>query len=552
MRNHALLLLLIALLCFQACKKEDKKDPVKEQTEIPKDVLDKIKAQGFSTRGVKKAKDGYIVEGDIFLAEKEINTPTPTLDIRVGKAEQYRTTNLVTGMPRVISISISGFSSGLYVTWLDEAIARYNALGLRLTFVRVASGADISITQGYASGAYGMASGFPDGSGNPASGIILDQNVIGNPVSGFVASLICHEVGHCIGLRHSDYYDRLISCPFEDPAYRNEGQAGVGAIHIPFTPTTAEYNSWMLACTDNVDRPFNAADVIALNHLYGTSTTPLASGPGASYRKGTAILDVFAMGASNNLLHRIWTGTEGWSNWVNLGGNITSEPAAISRTSNTINVFARGTTNNLLHRSFTSTIGWSTWEDLGGSIASAPAVASRGQDYLNVFARSTSNTLVNLPYIGGVGGSGWGSWENIGGSIVDGPAAVSRQSISINVFARGSGNTLKHVSWSDGWGWSTWEDLGGSITSSPAVISRVYTTMNIFARGASNQLMHLGWNGSAGGWGTWEDLGGTLTSAPAAATREEQSLNVFARGTSNQLIHKWWANTTGWSAWENL
>ena len=555
MRNHALLLLLIALLCFQACKKEDKKDPVKEQTEIPKDVLDKIKAQGFSTRGVVKIKEGYVIEGDIILSEKDLNELNPPLTMRVGETEQYRTTNIVLGLPRVITISISGLDPG-YTTSLDEAIARYNALNLRITFQRVSSGADISIQYAYLGpGILAGTVGAPTIAGDPASLIYVNADIIVLSHSPRTTTILAHEIGHAIGFRHTDYFNRALSgCTVNATNPADEGQGPDGAIHIPGTPGAADPNSWMLACIGPLDnRPFTADDAIALNHLYGTPTTvPIASGPGASYRKGTSILDVFAMGNSNNLLHRMWTGQAGWSNWVDLGGNITSEPAVISRTAATINVFAKGTSSNLLHRSFTNNIGWSSWEDLGGSIASAPAVASRGQDYLNVFARSTTNTLVNLPWTGGVSGTGWGTWQDLGGSIVDGPAAVSRQSISINVFARGPGNTLKHVSWSDGWGWSTWEDLGGSITSSPAVISRVYTTMNIFARGASNQLMHLGWNGSAGGWGTWEDLGGTLASAPAAATREENSLNVFARGTSNQLIHKWWANTTGWSAWENL
>jgi hypothetical protein len=59
--------------------------------------------------------------------------------------------------------------------------------------------------------------------------------------------------------------DRSFSC---GGRRYNEGAAGVGAILIPGTPKKADPNSWMLACTDGTDRPFNGNDVIALNYLY--------------------------------------------------------------------------------------------------------------------------------------------------------------------------------------------------------------------------------------------------------------------------------------------
>ena len=79
---------------------------------------------------------------------------------------------------------------------------------------------------------------------------------------------MAHEMGHCIGLRHSDYYNRAISC---GGAPSNEGDGGVGAILIPGTPGTATNaeNSYMLACVSlNQNRPFNSDDQIALDYLY--------------------------------------------------------------------------------------------------------------------------------------------------------------------------------------------------------------------------------------------------------------------------------------------
>ena len=112
-------------------------------------------------------------------------------------------------------------------------------------------------------------SGFPTSSGNPYNQIQLNTNPQAygtNPDLGYVTSVIQHEMGHCIGFRHTDYFNRALSC---GGTATNEGTAGIGAVHIPGTPTkTFDAGSFMLACSSGTDRTFNANDVIALNYLY--------------------------------------------------------------------------------------------------------------------------------------------------------------------------------------------------------------------------------------------------------------------------------------------
>ncbi|NSL87029.1 hypothetical protein ECE50_009320 [Chitinophaga sp. Mgbs1] len=186
----------------------------------------------------------------------------------VAQTEQYRTHNLISiSGSRVITISVTGLSAS-YVSAIDEAIARYNALMMRLTFRRVAGNADINIQNAYLGhNVLGM-SGFPDGNGNPYNLIYLNVRILGfTPDQGYLATIIAHEIGHAIGLRHTDYFNRSYSCGYVD-SDNNEGQGSEGAIHIPGTPTAEEPNSFMLACSNGTNRPFNENDQKALKALY--------------------------------------------------------------------------------------------------------------------------------------------------------------------------------------------------------------------------------------------------------------------------------------------
>jgi hypothetical protein len=239
--------------------------------DVSQDVLQKVKALGFGTSSVVKDGDGYLVEGDIHLTNELLNsTPSQSL-LRIGGEEQYRTTNLVSGLPRVIKVLVTGLGSA-FVSGTDLAISRYNALGLRMTFQRITSGTPNITIQGFNQGPSGGyitlgSSGFPSG-GNPYSLIKMNTNQYAygtNPNVYYVGSVIQHEIGHCIGMRHTDYMNRAYSC---GGAYSNEGASNVGAILIPGTPSSADPNSWMLACSNGGDRTFNANDKVALNYLY--------------------------------------------------------------------------------------------------------------------------------------------------------------------------------------------------------------------------------------------------------------------------------------------
>ena len=262
---------------FYSCSTED----VVNEDDIPEEVLSMLEKAGYETSDVIKSYEddgtfnGYIVENDLLI------TPETVADLKefqgLPEVEQYSTNNLVTGLPRVITVFMptgrKGFGSAEQAA-LDEAISRFNAEGLEITFQRTTSNnADIDFVKlskrDERRGVLGSA-GFPTSNGNPFGTIRLStilQSSFGVSVNG-IATIVAHEMGHCIGFRHTDYFDRSISC---GGAPSNEGDAGIGANLIPGTPSGADLQgngSWMLACTDGSNRPFTNGDVTALTFLY--------------------------------------------------------------------------------------------------------------------------------------------------------------------------------------------------------------------------------------------------------------------------------------------
>ena len=257
--TKTLALLFLGGMALTSCKKDVNSE------EISQAVKDQITELGFSTNDVQKVDEGYLVEGDIILTNADLAAGWPASPrLRIAEEEQYNTNNLVsTGGGRTITVSASGTISAAFSTAIDHAIARYNAQNLQLTFQRVGSGGDINIRI-VNTGQYIASSGFPTSGGDPYNTVKYAKKYT-NYSDGFMTTVLAHEIGHCIGFRHTDYMDRSYSCGIGG----NEGDGGVGANHIPGTPTGPDAASWMLAClSSTTDRPFNSNDVVALNYLY--------------------------------------------------------------------------------------------------------------------------------------------------------------------------------------------------------------------------------------------------------------------------------------------
>jgi len=212
----------------------------------------------------------YMLEGDIAISAKQMEEMLDS-DIahRGVNGEQYRTNNLVSQGRTIRVIGYTGNNAnGLdskTQTALQWAVANFNrintSLNFTLTFGTNYNSYDMVVYR--VSGGGGGSAGFPSG-GRPNKFIRINSGT-SNYDTNVVEHVITHEMGHSVGLRHTDYFDRSYSCG----SGGNEGDGGVGAIPIPGTPTGIDPNSIMLACfSSGEDGEFGSFDVTALEYLY--------------------------------------------------------------------------------------------------------------------------------------------------------------------------------------------------------------------------------------------------------------------------------------------
>lgn len=213
-----------------------------------------------------------MIGGDIAISEKELVKMAETSQ---GNDKQYRTRNLVTGSNR--TIDILGFTgnngqglSSRGQTALQYAVNNYNRLsGVTLNF-RLTYGSsqnainradmvvfDNSINE---SGSGGVA-GFPSG-GRPNKFLSIFN--LGSFDTDVHEHVITHEIGHSVGLRYTDWFNRA-SCDNR----QNEGAGSIGAIRINGTPSGNDGTSLMNACFSNDENgEFNGNDRTALARIY--------------------------------------------------------------------------------------------------------------------------------------------------------------------------------------------------------------------------------------------------------------------------------------------
>jgi hypothetical protein len=230
MRRKLLLpMALLIAIGFAACKKTASTDSTNQDDNAAK-VYAYILDLGFPADQIVNKPDMFIVEEDIVFPK---NMDVPTEKIRT---EQYYTGSLVTQTKATNIRLLVDASMTSMTAEIDAAISQWNNVpGCRIHWTKVTGTYDVRIVNSnLGNGVCGQGT-FPSG-GNAGATIWINKSYIAGNSFAQRSRTICHEMGHNVSLRHTNWAARGESSATAVPgvggtdasSLMNGGQCGSG------------------------------------------------------------------------------------------------------------------------------------------------------------------------------------------------------------------------------------------------------------------------------------------------------------------------------------
>ncbi len=261
---------MFAMTALFSCQNEDTDDLSTENSptetvaeiinsSIPADIIQRLKEMDFDTdQEIKEVENGYVVEGDMIITHEAL-TDTQQVGPEVdGIEKQFRHIEIVR-CSRARNIRVRNNLSGVNAQ-VRNAINDWNRVNGSFLRFNLVTGGNADININFVSGDSGISTA--PFNGRAGATIEIDPGVWRNATrpnefGRAFRYVIRHELGHCVGFRHSN---------------RNEG----GRVRIPGVP--AQDNQSIMNQASSLaeivrlrNRNLSGNDQTALRRVYGGS-----------------------------------------------------------------------------------------------------------------------------------------------------------------------------------------------------------------------------------------------------------------------------------------